>query len=254
MIRILLLLLILVPGLAQAQDATTEEVLAGLSENRVSITANFDGSQILVFGAVKRDGPPPPGELGVIVTVAGPLRSVTVRRKAHRFGIWVNTDSVLVDAAPSYYAVASTGPLDTVISATEDLRHRVSILNVIRSVGNNVHDSPSFTEALIRIRSEQGLYQILPGSVTLTQDTLFSTSVTLPANLIEGEYRTRVFLTRGGKVINEYVTGIRVEKSVFEKFFDTLAHTQPFIYGVLCLVIAAAAGWSASAVFRLIRS
>lgn len=248
MIRAILLLL------ALALPARAEEVVAGLSQNRVSITANFDGSEILIFGAVKREAAAPEGRLQVIVTVAGPNREITVRRKAKRFGIWINTEAVEVDAAPSFYAVATTAPWGEVITDTEDLRYKISIPRAIRSVGNTVQDSPSFTEALIRIRSLSGLYLALPGTVRLDQNTLFSTSIALPANLVEGSYRTRIFLTRDGRVVDEYVTQIGVQKEGMEKFVFDLAHKRPLIYGLLCLVIAVLAGWSASELFRYLRS
>ena len=190
----------------------------------------------------------------MIVTVAGPSREVTVRRKAKWFGIWVNTDAVDVDAAPSFYAVATTAPWNDVITDTEDLRYKISIPRAIRSVGNTVQDSPSFTEALIRIRTLNGLYLSLPRTVHLSEDTLFSTSIALPANLVEGSYRTRIFLTRHGRVVDEYVTQIGVQKEGLEKFVFNLAHKQPLLYGLLCLIIAVAAGWSASELFRYLRS
>jgi uncharacterized protein (TIGR02186 family) len=177
-----------------------------------------------------------------------------VRRKARLFGIWLNADSVEVDAAPSFYAVATNAPWEQVITDTEDLRYRISIPRAIRSVGNRVEDSPSFTEALIRIRTRDGVYQTLPSSVRLDEDTLFRTSVALPANLIEGEYTTRVFLTRNGRVLDEYVTQIEVQKAGLERMIYTLAQTQPLIYGILCLAIAVFAGWGASEVFRYLRS
>jgi uncharacterized protein (TIGR02186 family) len=84
-------------------QAAAETVVAGLSRDAISITTNFEGSEILIFGAVSRTAPPPPdSELHVIVTVEGPPRRVTVRRKARRFGIWVNTDAIEVDAAPTF--------------------------------------------------------------------------------------------------------------------------------------------------------
>jgi uncharacterized protein (TIGR02186 family) len=251
MIRILALLTALVlPGLAAAQ----ETIVAGLSQDRVSITANFDGSQILIFGAVKRDAPAPADPLSVIVTVSGPNEHMTVRRKSRVFGIWINTDSVHIDAAPSFYAVATSSPWDQTLSETEDLRYRVSIPRAIRSVGATVSDSPNFTDALIRIRGENGLYQTLPQTVDFSEQTLFRTAIDLPANLTEGDYRTRILLTRQGKVVDEFDTTIGVHKIGLERWVFNLAHHQPALYGILSLVIAIAAGWGASAVFRYIRS
>jgi uncharacterized protein (TIGR02186 family) len=103
-----------------------EEIVLGLSQAEVSITTNFDGSEILVYGAVKRtqeipEGPP----LEVVITVAGPSEPVIVRRKEKRFGIWINTDAVEVDRAPSYYAVVTSGPMASVLKRIEDLRYKV---------------------------------------------------------------------------------------------------------------------------------
>jgi uncharacterized protein (TIGR02186 family) len=238
---------------ALALPAHAEEVVAGLSQNRVAITANFDGSEILIFGAVKREVPPPDsGPLQVIITVAGPSEPIVVRRKEHRFGIWVNVDAVEVDAAPSFYAVATSAPFDEVLSSIEDQRYEISINQAIRSVGApmNISDSMSFTEALIRIRTKAGLYQLKPETVILDEQTLFRTSIALPANLTEGTYKTRIFLTRNGRVIGEYETAIEVSKVGLERWLFNLAHQRPLVYGLLSLFIAIVAGWTASAVFR----
>jgi hypothetical protein len=74
----------------------------GLSSNRVAIDATFDGSDILIFGGVKRDAPVPreAAPLEVVITVSGPLQRLTVREAERRMGIWVNADSVGSDAAP----------------------------------------------------------------------------------------------------------------------------------------------------------
>ncbi|SEO03239.1 conserved hypothetical protein [Salinihabitans flavidus] len=236
--------------------ARAEEVVLGLSQNRVAITATFDGSEILIFGAVKREAPivkAPP--LEVVIAVSGPSLPVTVRRKERQFGIWVNTDAVEVDAAPSFYAVATSGPFGEVLKDVEDLRHRISIPRAIRSVGapQGILDAQSFTEAVIRIRKRSDLYQMLENSVQFDEQTLFRTSISMPANLTEGAYATRIFLTRGGDVVSTYEAMIDVRKVGLERWLFNLSREQPLIYGLLSLVIAIAAGWGASAAFRMLR-
>lgn len=248
------LLAILILAALTAGPAKAEEVVTGLSQNRISISTNFDGSEILIFGAVKREDPiiaDPP--LQVVITVEGPSRPVTVRRKEKRFGIWINTDSVDVDAAPTFYAVATSAPWNEVLRDTEDLRHKISTRRAIRSVGASVVGTEAFTAALIRIRTKANLYQTNIGSVSLNEQTLFSTSVQLPANLTEGGYKVRFFLTRGGRVIDEHQEIIDVQKVGLERLLFRLAHDQPLIYGLMSLAIAIAAGWGASAAFRELR-
>jgi len=232
-----------------------EEVVLGLSKDRVAITATFEGSDILIFGAVKRETPISKVPLDVVITVAGPTRPVTVRRKERRFGIWVNTDTVDLDAAPTFYAVAASGPLDQVLTNTEDLRQRISIPRAIRSVGaaSMAEDVESFTKALVRIRERKDGYQLLENAVALDEQTLFRTAISLPANLTEGAYKTRIFLTREGRVVSKFETVIDVRKVGLERWLYTLSRQQPLLYGLMSLAIAIAAGWGASAAFQVLR-
>ncbi len=251
MIRWLLpLVLLALPALAE------ESIVSGLSQNRVSITADFDGSEILIYGAVKREAPVPKGSpLQVIITVEGPSTPVIVRRKDRVAGIWVNNAEVRVDSAPSFYAVATTGPLSDILSDTDNLRHRITIERAIRAVGitGEAEQADAFVQAMLRVRSNEDRYRVLEGAVQLTEDTLFRTDVVLPSNLTEGEYTVRLFLLREGRVVATQERAIRVRKEGLERFIFTMAHDQPLLYGLLSLVLAGIAGWAASAAFRLIR-
>lgn len=239
-----------------APAGAQEEVVADLSQNRVSITADFVGSEILVFGAIKREIPIQWSPLGVIVVVAGPSGPVVVRRKSRVAGIWANTSAVEIDRAPSFYAVSTSAPLDEILLHVEDLRYRITPRRAIRSVGApaEVLDSPEYTSALIRIREANGVYKVDESVVHLAQQTLFSTSVQLPSNLVEGNYAVRIYLTRGRRVITTFHTEIFVQKVGLERFLYTLAHDQPMLYGLLALALAVGAGWGASTAFRMLRN
>lgn len=253
MIRLLITLLLATCATATAAQ---EEVVLGLSQTRVHITADFDGSEILIFGAVKRESPIVEQPLHVIVTLAGPTTPVTVHKKDRRFGIFVNAETVKISAAPAFYAVASSGPVADILRQTEDLRHAITIPRAIRSVGNTAvtEDPAAFTDALIRIREKEGVFQNLEGEVQLDQQTLFRTRIAMPSNLTEGGYDTRVFLLRDGHVVSRFDTVIDVRKVGLERWLFMLSRDNPYIYGVLALAIAMLAGWLASALFRAIRT
>lgn len=236
--------------------AEGEEIVSGLSQNRVAITANFDGSEILIYGAVKREAPAPIGApLEVVITVEGPSTPLVIRRKERRAGIWVNTSAITVDAAPSFYAVATTGPVEKILSGTDDLRYKITLPHAIRAVGSasEAEGSEEFITALERIRSTDESYRLLENQVQLVEETLFRTDVVLPANLTEGDYKVRMFITRGGRVIDHMERVIGVRKAGLERTLYVMAHEQPFLYGLISLALAAVAGWAASAGFRLLR-
>ncbi|WP_299906611.1 TIGR02186 family protein [uncultured Paracoccus sp.] len=233
-----------------------EKVVAGLSSDAVSITTNFDGSDILIYGAVKRETPiPKDAPLQVIVTVEGPAQPLTVWRKERKLGIWINAERVRIGAAPGFYAVATTGPLDQILLPEWDERFRISIPLAMRAFAGpvEVSDTVPFTQALIRLREQSGLYRLDQGSVTLTEETLFRANIQLPANLIEGDYKTRIFLLRDGQVVDVYRAPIEVRKVGLERWLYRLAFDWPFIYGLMSLAVAVIAGWGASTAFRLLR-
>ena len=245
----LALSLLCAPALAE------EKIVSGLSQNRVSITADFDGSELLIYGAVKRESAIPASKLEVIVTVEGPSTPLVIRKKDRVAGIWINRERVRIDAAPSFYAVATTGPLNSILSETDNLRHRITIPRAIRAIGltDEATGSDDFVDALLRIRRDTGAYRSMQGAVQLTDETLFRTDVVLPSNLTEGEYKVRLFLTRDGRVVDHQDRVIFVRKEGLERFLFNLSREQPLLYGLLALALAGLAGWGASEAFRLMR-
>jgi uncharacterized protein (TIGR02186 family) len=234
-----------------------ESVVTGVSTDNISLNANFDGSELFVFGAVRRDAPPPTdmGPLDVIITVKGPPRSVKVRRKDRRFGIWVNNATLVVRAVPSFYAVASTRPVSDLLGDTERLRYGIGMDQAVRRVGGNdsIDDVTPFTDAVIRIREHDGSYAILDAGVTIAEETLFQTRIEMPANLVEGDYAAEFFLVRDRQVISSAATIIRVEKTGIERWLYNLSRQQPLVYGLMSVGLALLAGWLANAAFRFAR-
>jgi uncharacterized protein (TIGR02186 family) len=243
---------VLVAALLAAPSAAQESVVTGLSADEIALTATFDGSELFLFGAIRRDTPlaEEAGPLDVIVTLKGPAQSLTVRRKERRFGIWVNTESVEVRQAPSFYAVASTAPLQEILSYTEQLRYGIGMAQAVRRVGGALTDSAPFTEALIRLKGASGAYLQAPGAVSVAEETLFQTRIEMPANLVEGDYAAEFFLARDLAVVSTGQALIRVEKTGIERWLYNLSVEEPLLYGIASVLLALFAGWAAAAAFR----
>jgi uncharacterized protein (TIGR02186 family) len=241
-------------GRAAPPDA---RVVAALNQTRISITAGFEGSEIFVFGAISRAAGAEaldPG-LGVVIKIVGPSAPLTVRRKTRQFGVWTFGEAVRIEAAPSFYAVGATGPFYETISHTEDLRHRVSLDHAVRLVdaGADPTGRREFIEAVVRLRRAEGLFVLSPSGVEVIDGTLFRHAFRLPANIVEGEYRAQVFLTRDRRVIDRFETTIEVRKVGLERLIDDLARERPLLYGLIAVLAAAAAGLFAAEAFRWFR-
>jgi uncharacterized protein (TIGR02186 family) len=248
MIRVLLALFLLTLPLR------AEEIVSGVSQTGVAITTSFDGAAILIYGAAIRDQPTPEGPLmEVIITVEGPDTPLVIRKKERVAGIWINRGAVEIASAPSYYAVAATGELSDILKPSEDVKYKISVTQTIRASGAAVADQADYLAALQRIKAASGSYKLGRDTVLLLRQALFRTDVTLPANLIEGTYKVRIFLTRGGQVIDLQNSQIEVHKTGLERALYNLAMDRPLTYGVLSLAMAMLAGWGASELFRRLR-
>ena len=189
----------------------------------------------------------------VIITVEGPSTPLVIRKKDHVAGIWLNRGAVKITAAPSFYAVASTKPVADILLPTEDTKYHITIPQTIDPAAAPSAEQAPYIEALQRIRQASGSFVLAPDSVLLLRQSLFRTDISLPANLVEGPYMVRIFLTRGGEVVDMQESQIDVQKAGLERTLYRLAMEQPLIYGLLSLLMAMVAGWGAQELFKRLR-
>ncbi|MCF6273227.1 MAG: TIGR02186 family protein [Rhodobacteraceae bacterium] len=234
-----------------------ESVVVDLSQNKVEITTTFSGSNIFVFGAVKRDTPLPAGTgpLDVAIVVEGPLETVTVRKKEKKFGIWVNAEAIEIQEAPSFFTIATTRPLSEMLNEGDLRDYAIGLNYAVRPQPQSITnaDTESFSEAIIRIRTDNGLYSERVGLINLTEDTLFEADIRLPANLVEGDYTARVYLVRDKNIVADASVGIVVRKAGLEAWLYNLSRENALLYGLLSILVALAAGYGASEIFRRLR-
>lgn len=230
------------PGFAKATG-----LIADLSNYLVAITTAFSGDEVLLFGALDTVG------RDVAVVVRGPNEPITIRRKSQVGPIWLNTDELSFDAVPSYYAVASSAPLDELTSPETLARHGIGVENLKLKTS---HDDASpetveaYRQALIRNMNEANLFTAEPGQVRFLGGRLFRTNLSFPANVPPGDYNVEVFEFDEGQVIGAQRNLLVVSKVGAEAELFDLAHTQPALYGLISILIAISAGWTASALFK----
>lgn len=90
------------------------------------------------------------------------------------------------------------------------------------------------------------------GAVELTRETRFRTTVALPANLTEGAFAARVFLTRDGGVLGSFHTVIDLRNTGIVGWLAMFARTRRLAHGLLAVAVAVLAGRGASAAFRFL--
>jgi uncharacterized protein (TIGR02186 family) len=245
MIRRLLAIAALLAGLGASGPAAAQPLVADLSNHLVAVTTGFAGADLLLFGAVE-------GEGDVVVVVRGPDERATVRRKQRVLGVWVNTEELTIGEAPSFYAMATSKPLDQLAAERTLARHQIGIEHVRFQLppGVSRREAAEFQAALIRNKRRQGLYDLGLGKVDFLGGRLFRADVVLPSNVPTGTYFVTVFLLRQGEVVSAQTTPLEVSKIGLGARIYDIAHRHAAAYGLLAVAIAVAGGWIAGTVFR----
>ena len=223
-------------------------IIADLSRKDVAITTDFHGTELLLFGAVKGEE-----EDDIVVVFSGPQTKIASRKKEKVNGIWVNTETVLWQNAPSFYQLLSTRPKDDILSPALQAEYRIGqdyipLQTKVPIISQS--DYAEWFESLNRNMSQLGLWETRVGDVELIRGALFRAPVLMPANIIPGRYEVRVLHISKGTVRSEYSTTVRVTKQGIGAFIFSIAHRYSVFYGLFAVAFAVFAGWLAAMAFR----
>lgn len=234
--------LVLACFISQSQS---QSVVADLSTREVAISTGFTGAELLLFGATEGFG-------DIVVTVVGPARNEVVRRKERIAGIWVNGASVTFDAAPAYYRIAASKPLEKI--ASREILSRLQIgsdrIELYTPSRKSAAEILTFREAFIRNKKKLQLYSEDISDIRIIQGRLFRSTIPFPVNVPIGEYRVTVHLFKNGKHVSSETTPLTVHKVGLEAKIYDFAHDQAAWYGAIAIAIALVAGWLAGVIFR----
>ncbi|WP_428029211.1 TIGR02186 family protein [Ancylobacter sp.] len=237
-------------------EARSAELVLSLSKARVTITSNFTGDTLVLFGVID-PGTASAGTAAqdVVVTVRGPNESFTTWRKERFLGIWVNADSRSFLAAPSYLAVlASRDP--ALMADAELLRQEQAGLNnnhLLQRIGSDYADvvpEDPFRQAFLRVKQAQGLYVERPAGVEFIAPNVFRASIPIPGSAPIGRYEVVVKTFAGGALLGRGALGFEVAKIDFEQTVATAAQDHPWLYGLVTALAALCVGFIANLAFR----
>ncbi len=195
----------------------------------------------------------------IVVVVEGTPQPLVARRKSRVLGIWINTQSLTFESVPSYYAIASTRPLDEIadpiVLRDNDIGFERVRMTPVRGweTGITTADVQQFRAAATRLKQKEGLYTQNEFGVTFVGLHLFRTTIDLPANVPVGPLITRIYLIRQGQVVGTFNTEVTMSREGLEAYLHSFAFKHPLFYGIFTVLTAMFAGVVASAVFKRAR-
>jgi uncharacterized protein (TIGR02186 family) len=254
-----MLLVLAVLSAPLSAEPLKESVEADASTRQVAITSSFTGTEILVFGTVENSVQPSAeaGTYDVVVVVEGTPDPVVVRKKSQVGGLWINTSSMRFASVPNYYAIASTRPIDefadrAVLDANEIGFEHMRMMPAGASAMRMPDPAAleEFKKSLIRLKEDERLFVKSNFGVSFIGRSLFRATIHLPPNVPVGPLVARVYLFKEGQLLGQYKSRVMLEREGIERYLHDAAHASPLLYGIVTVMLAAAAGMAAAFAFR----
>jgi len=239
-------------------------VSAALTETRVEVTSGYHGARIVLYGAVFNPERKPSD---VVVVVRGPERPIRLVRKIQVGGLWLNSRPVVFEGAPGFYMAASSRPLSDIAGFSVLRRAGIGVDHLRIEAPDESHTVTSYgirdvvvsrlgadylewRRAVIRLMEKGSLYTVDPKGVRYVDRGLFRAEIDLPVEAPIGRYETQVWLFQDGKPVSMRARPLDVAKVGIERRLYDFAHLAPWLYGVVCVLLALLSGWLASVLFR----
>ncbi len=245
----------LVAALFGVRATLAQGVVADLTTHDVAVTADFTGANVVLFGSIVADANEDTSGIDVVVEVIGPTQPVWVRQKFNASGIWINDEGLQVTRAPGYYAVVSTRPLEEIAPRETLLRLGIGFEGLKAEISRTMltardEGTQEYLDALVRVLADKGLYVENPDGAEFVGGHLFRAEIQLATNVPLGSYDALVYIFKDQEMTGQHQTQLNIEKAGFERFIYTMAYEQPFLYGVLCVIVAGLAGLGAAYVLQ----
>lgn len=236
---------------AQAPPAEKPVLVPDVSERSVRILYSFTGAELLLFGAIvyprgRPVGPDKP--VDIVVVVKGPTQSVLVREKERVAGIWVNAERLRYRSAPSFYAIASSRPIEDLVDERTRAIFELGLESLQLSPASSAPSEQQgrFQRGLVALKQRTGLYYADPRAVEITAGVLYRARLLIPARVPVGRFTAETFLIRDGRVLAAAVRPIDIQKAGFERFVARAAERSSVLYGLTVVALSLALGWAAA--------
>ncbi|QIQ88199.1 TIGR02186 family protein [Erythrobacter sp.] len=227
-----------------------------VSQSRVEVRQGFTGANLLLYGAIiDPDGPGTGTDYDIVVVLKGPTEPVRIREKEHVAGlIWMNAGSSDFRSAPSFFAVASSRPVEEIVDPRTAAIYELGTDFIQFSPTGEIdpEEQSRFARGLVEMRRRAGLYKQDPDGVRISEGVLYQARIALPSNVTTGKYTAETFAIADGRVLASATADIEVVKVGLEGRVVAAAQRWSLFYGLGAIVLSVAMGWIAGRLFSRI--
>lgn len=242
------------PQSVQAQDSDPI-LVPEVSQHEVLVRQGFTGTQLLLYGAIlDPDGSRARRDYDIVVILRGPSEAIEVREKQRWAGIWVNAENISFRSVPSFFALASSSPIDEIVDERMAAIYEFGLKYLQLSPTGTIdpEEYRRFTEGLVDLRQRLDLFQQDEQGVSISEDVLYQARIDLPSNVVVGRYMAETFAVRDGRVIAYASSEVLVRKEGMDRVVAEQSQDNAFAYGLLAVIMSVFMGWAAGRLFSLV--
>ncbi len=225
-----------------------------VSQHQIEIRHDFNGTSLLLYGAIlSPEGIRAGHDYDIVVVVEGPTQPIVLRQKSRIAGVWINADSATFRSVPSFYAVASSRPLRDIVDDRTAAIYELGLGALQLSPSDSIDPARQerFSGGLVDLMTRNGLYSQNEHAVTVTGQVLYQARIFLPSTVQIGSYTAETFAISHGRVVASAISRVEVRKLGLDLAIAQFAQHSAFLYGLLAVTISVAMGWIAGRFFSL---
>lgn len=234
--------------MGQAEPVLVPEV----SQSRIEVRQGFTGANLLLYGAVVDPvGSGPSRDFDIAVVLKGPAEPVRLREKDRIAGIWMNAGSSDFRSVPSFFAVASSRPIEDIVDPRTAAIYELGTEFIQLSPSGQIEpeEQARYASGLVEMRQRLGLYKQDPEGVRISEGVLYQARIALPSNVTTGQYTAETFAIADGRVLASATADIEVVKVGLEGSVVYASQEWALFYGLGAIALSLGMGWIAGQAF-----
>jgi hypothetical protein len=221
---------------------------ATVDPDPILIDATFCGRTIWVRGVSERGD-------DLFVTITGARVAERFNRKGRIGPIWANTARLSVADVPKLCLIATGTRRSSELGRGIVDEHFLDLDAVARraTVEPAASDVELIRHEYVRLKQSQGLFGMFEGAVRVNTDgpaATYEAAFPWPDTAPPGEYAVHVLHVRGGVVVRDEPTSVRVEMTGLPRLIADLAFGHSELYGALSVFVALTVGFAMGLVFK----
>jgi len=221
------------------------------NHDHVGITFFYHGSSVGISGISDPDA-------DIIVKISAPEAHQALKRKGKVGGVlWMNVDTVEYKEVHPLYFLASTRPVEDLLSRDERLRYGIGYAALeqsatIEPVENDEEKDHWFTE-FVNYKEKSKLYSVKDGNFdfnTVNGEREFRVVFDWPYQAPPGDYDVSVYSIKNGKIRETVGSKVDVAQEGGIKYLATMAKNRGAVYGIVSILAALMAGFGVGMIFK----